>query len=676
VIRGTRVKPLPLLPSGPGGVRSRPLHEARSLTNNYSINMRQRGLTDALLCVVAMIAIAPLLTPRRKVVAQAALIPPGLQKIEHFVFIMQENRSFDHYFGTYPGAEGIPPGVCLPAVLPGVSCVAPYHNPSLTNLGGAHFNQNAIADIDGGMMDGFVGQGGGAQGDVMGWHDSREIPNYWSYAGLYVLQDRLFESVLSYSLPAHLYMLAAQSGGYVGFVPIPQSYSFPEITELLQSGRIDWRYYVNRGPTPGAGDGEAGETVEADETTYSFWNPLPAFPLVANDPNQFGRLTNAAQFFTDARNGTLPQVSWVIPNYQQSEHPSATVNDGMNYVTTLINAVMQGPEWPTTAIFVAWDDWGGFYDHVMPPSLDQFSLGIRVPGLVISPYSRQGYVDHKTYSFESWLRLIEERFGVNALNSRDNNANDMIDAFDFTQAPRPPVILDPNGSPYPPPPQSIATMAGTLAAVNSAYATYSLAPDAFGSAYVSQPVSAGSTLTVTDSMGVARNTQVYAIAGNVMNFIVPDGTATGVATLSAAGSTGTALIGNIAPGLFTANQTGQGPAAAEVYYTHPDGSSTVGFTFQCDASGNCANLPISFGTDSLLLVLYGTGIRGASSMSNVTVNIANLNLPVSFAGAQPTIAGLDQVNVALPASLKGRGQVVLTVTVDGQASNMVQLAFQ
>jgi uncharacterized protein (TIGR03437 family) len=644
--------------------------------------MTPHHLTLALGGVGVAIVAVGILAPRPRVVAQQATPPPGLQNIQHFVFIMQENRSFDHYFGTYPGAEGLPPNVCLPIALG--PCVAPFHTTVLSNAGGGHFNADAIADINGGLMDGFVRDNPPSGSDVMSWHDSREVPNYWSYANLYVLQDRLFESVQSYSLPAHLYMLAAQSGGYVtgsgGYLPIPQTYTFPEITEILASGQIDWRYYVNRGDTPGAADNDDGNNVDADETTYTFWNPLPAFPVVANNPAQFGRLTNGAQFVTDAMNGNLPQVSWVIPNLEQSEHPTSSVADGMNYVTTLVNAVMQGPDWPTTAIFIAWDDWGGFYDHVPPPVYGQAGLGIRVGGLVISPYARQGYIDHKTYSFESYLRLVEERFGVNSLNARDNNANDMTDAFDFTQAPRAPVMLNPSGSPYPPALQTIATMAGTLAAVNSAYGTYALAPDALGSVYTAAPSGADATLTVTDSMGVARNAQVYATAGNVMNFIVPDGTATGVANLAVTGGfAGTAIIGAIAPALFTANQTGQGPAAAQVIYTSPSGSQTVVPTFSCGASG-CANTPIVVGSGPNLsmttLVLYGTGICGASAMSNVQVNIANLNLPVLYAGAQPTIAGLDQVNVALPASLAGRGQVVLTVTVDGQATNMVQVAIQ
>lgn len=128
---------------------------------------------------------------------------------------MQENRSFDHYFGTYPGVEGIPPGVCVPNPAGG-PCVAPSHDARLVNQGGAHNWANALNCIDGGLMDGFIAGSTQKPGEVMGWHDSRELSNYWNYASLYVLQDRLFESITSYSLTAHLYMLAAQSGGYIG----------------------------------------------------------------------------------------------------------------------------------------------------------------------------------------------------------------------------------------------------------------------------------------------------------------------------------------------------------------------------------------------------------------------------------------------------------------------------
>jgi uncharacterized protein (TIGR03437 family) len=524
----------------------------------------------------------------------------------------------------------------------------------------------------------------------MGWHDFRELSNYWSYAQLYTLQDRLFESITSYSLPAHLYMLAAQSGGYIGTgQAYPQSFAFPEITLLLGSGKIDWKYYVNRGKTAGAADGGSMD-IDSDETTYTFWNPLPAFPTVKSDPTQFGRLTNAAQFYTDAQNGALPQVSWVIPNSDLSEHPPASVATGMNYVTGLINAVMNSPLWNSTAIFVAWDDWGGFYDHVDPPKVDQYGLGIRVPGLVISPYARQGYVDHKTYSFESWLKIIEERFGVAPMTGRDNTANDMADAFDFTQQPRPPVPLNGAGSPYPPALQTLVHPAGTLLVTNSAYGTYAVAPETIASIYGSNlaavaqsaasqppPTSLGGvTATLTDANGGVFPVPLYFVSPNLVNCVIPTGVAAGVATvaLNNGGSTftGTALISPVAPGLYTANMAGQGPAAAQTVNTQGVYSNT----FQCGSAPGCTLVPINVNVASPpSLILYGTGIRGAAQ-SSVTVRIGNVDLAAAYAGPQGTSAGLDQVNVALPSSLKGRGQLVVTVTTNGQATNMGQLAFQ
>jgi len=390
---------------------------------------------------------------------------------------MQENRSFDSYFGTYPGANGIPSGISFVDPHDGKT-VAPYHDTNDVNLGGPHGWDNAQADIDNGKMDGFLTQaykGLNANGtlftpsstpghnpkDVMGYHDYHEIPNYWNYAKLYVLQDNMFESVASYSLPAHLYMLAAQSGGYTGYKqPKPTTYNFPEITELLTSGKIDWKYYVTSGKLPDTEDEHVVGSQSQEEQNpdkYTFWNPLPAFPKVQNDPAQRSRLQGTSQFYKDAIEGNLPQVSWVIPSDAVSEHPPAGVREGMAYVTGLVNAVMNGPDWYSTAIFISWDDWGGFYDHVPPPKIDQYGLGIRVPGLVISPYAKEDYIDHETYSFESWLKIVEERFDVRPMTARDTNALDMIDSFDFTQQPRPTIILSASraGSVYPQPMQKI-----------------------------------------------------------------------------------------------------------------------------------------------------------------------------------------------------------------------------
>jgi len=235
----------------------------------------------------------------------------------------------------------------------------------------------------------------------------------------------------------------------------PRSYRFPEITLLLMSGKISWKYYVTSGELPpNSTDGRTAGTRSdrlLNPKKYTLWNPLPAFPAVKKNPGQMNRLVDTSQFYEDARSGNLPQVSWVIPSRPVSEHPLGGVREGMAYVTSLVNAIMKSPDWKTTAIFISWDDWGGFYDHVPPPKVDEFGYGIRVPGLVISPYARQNFIDHNTYSFESWLRIVEERYGVRSMTKRDAKAADMRNAFDFSQKPRPPITLSASreGSPYP-----------------------------------------------------------------------------------------------------------------------------------------------------------------------------------------------------------------------------------
>ncbi len=139
------------------------------------------------------------------------------------------------------------------------------------------------------------------------------------------------------------------------------------------------------------------------------WNPLPAFDTVKQD-GQLANIQTVDKFLAAAKSGTLPAVAWIVPENKVSEHPPAKVSDGQAYVTSLINAVMQGPDWNSTAIFLAWDDWGGFYDHVVPPTVDQNGYGLRVPGLVISPYAKKGYIDHQTLSFDAYLKFIEDVF--------------------------------------------------------------------------------------------------------------------------------------------------------------------------------------------------------------------------------------------------------------------------
>lgn len=428
----------------------------------------------------------------------------GIHKIQHVVIIMQENRSFDHYFGTYPGADGIPmqngvPTVCVPDPRSN-ACVKPFHDTHDLNRGGPHGARDAVADVDGGKMDGFLSQvagrkakcqgtfdpncGGAGEPDVMGYHDAREIPNYWAYAREFVLQDHMFEPNASWSLPAHLFMVSEWSARCTspdpmscvnelqtpdrllgrrgkGNTPRP-NYAWTDLTYLLHKAHVGWAYYVAEGTQPDCDD-DAARCPEKPQRagTPQIWNPLPWFETVRTD-GELRNIQTVSHFFEAARNGALPAVSWVVPNGTVSEHPPALVSAGQAYVTSLINAVMQGPDWNSTAIFLSWDDWGGFYDHIAPPKVDENGYGLRVPGLVISPYARRGYLDHQVLSFDAYVKFIEDDFlGGQRIdpktdgrpdrrpNVRENlpQLGNLAMDFDFDQPPRPALVL-----PIKPPP--------------------------------------------------------------------------------------------------------------------------------------------------------------------------------------------------------------------------------
>ena len=440
----------------------------------------------------------------------------GIHKIRHVVIIMQENRSFDSYFGTFPGADGIPAGVCVPDPMNG-GCVAPFHDPADLNFGGPHGIGNSIADIGAGRMDGFVAQAEAGSGcnsadpncspctedssgqaqhqrciDAMGYHDAREIPNYWAYAQNYVLQDHMFEPNASWSLPQHLYMVSEWSAFCSNPMdpssctnalqnPNPDStlqattfatandgqlhYGWTDITWLLHHQNVSWGYYVFQGSEPDC-ENDAAMTcapVQQGPTTPGIWNPLPSFTDVTQD-GQLSNIQSLSSFFTAAKNGTLPAVSWINPNGQVSEHPPALVSAGQTYVTGLINALMQSPDWDSTAVFLSWDDWGGFYDHVVPPVVDRNGYGLRVPGIVISPYAKAGVIDHQTLSHDAYNKFIEDDFlgGARLNPSNDGRPDPRPDVretnpilgnlafdFNFSQTPRPPLVLPVHPAPGP-----------------------------------------------------------------------------------------------------------------------------------------------------------------------------------------------------------------------------------
>ena len=424
----------------------------------------------------------------------------GIMNLDHLIFIVQENRSFDHYFGTYPGADGIPmwpggkPRVCVPDPVGG-GCVRPYHSKNLVNLGSTHSHRASVISVNHGRMDGFLRSHydrcleyrGGVDcrlqpafgvPDVMSYHDRREIPNYWAYADRFVLQDRMFAPTDSYTLPSHLYLVSGWSASCEdAFDPMrcradielssrfahgvrrfrhPPIFAWTDITWLLHRAGVSWAYYssevactkpitrgcVTKGPTP-------------------VQNVLAYFTDV-HETHQTGKVQTHGDFLQAVRDDRLPSVSWIVPGRGgQSEHPTTgePISVGQAYVTRLVNAVMRSDLWYDSAIFLTWDDWGGFYDHVAPPRVDAGGYGLRVPGLLISPWAdRDLHIDHQMLSFDAYLKLIEDRFlEGERLNPKTDGRpdprptireeveilGDLAEEFDFSQKPIPPMILDP-----------------------------------------------------------------------------------------------------------------------------------------------------------------------------------------------------------------------------------------
>jgi phospholipase C len=426
------------------------------------------------------------------------------QKIKHIIIIIQENRSFDHYFGTYPGADGIPmvngvPTVCSNDPVTG-QCIKPFHDSSDINYGGPHGVASATTDIDGGKMDGFIqsvmdgrknycadpktpGCTSTEQGpDVMGWHDAGEIPNYWAYAQNFVLQDRMFEPCSSWSLPAHLFLVSGWSATcsnpddpmtckndinnpkQVKTGSKKEDYAWTDLTYLLHKNDVSWAYFLTEGVEPDCeNDQMFCNKQPLAKDVPSVMNPLPNFTTV-HDDNQLSHIRLTSDFYKSLGDGSLPTVSWIIPEFGVSDHPSSSIIAGQAYVTNLINTIMQSPEWNSTVVLLAWDDWGGFYDHVVPPSVDENGYGLRVPALVISPYAKKGFIDHQTLSFDAYLKLIEDIFLESqrldpktdgrpdsrpTVRENSPQLGDILNDLDFNQQPLPALILPEDPAPGP-----------------------------------------------------------------------------------------------------------------------------------------------------------------------------------------------------------------------------------
>jgi phospholipase C len=342
--------------------------------------------------------------PGTKVAAQAS-------PIQHVVVIMEENHTFDNYFGDFPGVNGI--------TEPAASNPAPHDLD--------HSGPRAQFAVDGGNMDGF---------DPLGQvqYKQSEIPTYWAYAQHFGLGQNFYTTANSSSTPNHIAMIAAQTGGEdqtihatgctspLNDVVLDRSasgnesfglpcYNIKSIPAELRSAGLSWKYYG----------------------TAPVWDAPEWIHGISSSPQY-----KATQIITDAAANQLPSVSFVTPSEDAaSDHPPQPTQPAQNFVASIVNAIMQSPAWSSTAIFVTWDDFGGWYDHVPPPQVDGIGLGPRVPLLVISPYAKPGYISDAQGEFSSFDKFIEETFNLPSLGQRDSLANtsDLMDFFNFSQTP-------------------------------------------------------------------------------------------------------------------------------------------------------------------------------------------------------------------------------------------------
>lgn len=388
---------------------------------------------------------------------------PAPGQVQHIVFIMKENRSFDHYFGQYPGANGTTTGVISTG-----QTIPLWRGPDKMFHDGDHSRWAGLIGVDGGLMDHFdIAPEGNENGDYEMYTQmtQADIPNYWTYAQNFVLSDNTYESDLSASWSPHLWAIAATGEnaatvptlpgkGHTGswgcdanpaslitlvdslnvYYDVFPCFDSPTIADSINNNPpLTWKSYT---PLQPEGGFEHNAFDYIKHIRYSkYWK---------------GNNLDYHQFVTDALAGNLPSVSWVKAPTPQTEHPPNGACAGENWTVDQINAIMQGPrsQWESTVIFVTWDEWGGFYDHVNPPQVDNLGLGIRVPMLIISPYPKQqGYVTHTQYEFASPVKFIEEVFNLPYLTERDANANDTTDSFNFNQSPLAPLYLQPRACP-------------------------------------------------------------------------------------------------------------------------------------------------------------------------------------------------------------------------------------
>jgi phospholipase C len=421
----------------------------------------RRALIIALVASLAVLVVEPASAAKRE--------PKPKTPIEHFLFLMQENHSFDNYFGTYPGADGHPDGICMPrdpTSRANKECVKPFRlgNRAVVDL--EHKESIHRDQFRGGAMDGFVwaftreGKRHGAM--AMGYYDDRDIPYYWNVADSYVLFDRFFSSASGGSVINHMYWATGAPGitGKRDEIPPGGWGDLPTIFDRLEKAGISWKFYVqNYDPKI-----TFRTAQDSDRAAQVVWVPLLGYARYVDDPKLSRHIVDMEEYFADLKRGTLPAVAYMVPS-GASEHPPGSIKAGQRFVRTLITELMASRYWKSSAFMWSYDDWGGWYDHVPPPKVDARGYGFRVPALLVSAWAKRGYIDSTQLDFASVPKFIEVNWGLRPLASRDAKAKTFMSAFDFKRGPRPPVILNTIRNPVTPvePKRAVIYVAYSLA---------------------------------------------------------------------------------------------------------------------------------------------------------------------------------------------------------------------
>jgi phospholipase C len=385
---------------------------------------------------------------------------PAARYIKHVVILIQENRTFDNIFAGFPGADTRMYGythknakvVLQPIAFHPEQDMVHNFTPAVDAVNGSKMNGFDLVEFDDGRPAGTY---------PYSYLERSEVAPYWTMAKTYTLADHLFPTELGPSFTSHLALIAGTTSLSVdpdeaeadvptnspwgcdappntststvnakrvvsALGPFPCFNEFHTMADILDGGNVSWKYYA---PKMSANYGGA------------LWTTFDAISEVRYGPDWAAHMvTPQTTILTDAAKGRLASVTWVVPDWKDSDHPAAESDTGPSWVASVVNAIGKGPQWKTTAIFIVWDDWGGWYDNVPPPQLDYRGLGIRVPYIIVSPYARAHHVVHTKYEFGSILKFIEQTFGLPPIGSiaqgyTDQRATSIAGSFDFTRKP-------------------------------------------------------------------------------------------------------------------------------------------------------------------------------------------------------------------------------------------------